>query len=234
MNKFLHAGDMGDIIFSLPTIRALGGGELHLDPLGGLYDPLVKWADRKQTKLNEDMILSLKPVLELQPYINKVFCLGAKTKCDYNLNEFRKHIRYNNLSDSHLAAFNLPLEERDKQWLTIEPKKVAKTVICRSVRYHGNYSFWEANLGNILKDDTIFVGLPKEHEIFEYTFGKKVKFYPTPTIMELAQVISGSELFISNQGLPHALAEGMKKNLICEVYRVYPSAVFKRVGAEYV
>lgn len=32
---FKHSGDLGDIIFALPAVRALGGGILYLDPDGG-------------------------------------------------------------------------------------------------------------------------------------------------------------------------------------------------------
>jgi len=30
MNNFFHSGDTGDIIFSLPTIKAMGGGKLYI------------------------------------------------------------------------------------------------------------------------------------------------------------------------------------------------------------
>jgi hypothetical protein len=151
------------------------------------------------------------------------------------LDTFRNHIKYNNLSDSHLAAFGLDFKHRDSKWLSIQdPLTVKKKiVISRSVRYHGNFSFWESMLPKI-KDDAIFVGFPKEHDIFEYTFGHKIEYYPTESTLDLARVIAGCDLFIGNQGLPHALAEGMKVNLINEIYRVYPSAVFTRVGAQYV
>jgi hypothetical protein len=104
-------------------------------------------------------------------------------------------------------------------------------LISRSVRYHGNYGFWENNLP-IIKNQSLFVGLEKEHEIFEYTFSHKVEYYKTPTILELAEVIAGCDLFISNANLCHALAEGLKKNLIIEQYRVYPTVIFDRIGAK--
>jgi hypothetical protein len=49
--RFKHSGDLGDIIFSLPTIRALGGGTLYLDPAGGQNSPLVNWVGRTSSKL---------------------------------------------------------------------------------------------------------------------------------------------------------------------------------------
>lgn len=234
MNTFKHSGDLGDIIFSLPTIRALGGGVLYLDPDGGLSSPLVKWADRKKTKLTQASIKSLIPVLEQQDYIKGVEVWDGKA-VKYDLDLFRKHIRYNNLSDSHLAAFNIPFSERDTKWINLkQSKKLHKDIIIsRSVRYHSNFSFWE-NYLPIVKDQCLFVGFEKEHDIFEYTFNHKIEYYKTESVLDLAEVIAGSTLFVSNQGLPHALAESMKKSLICELYRVYPAVIFTRPEAQYV
>ena len=41
MKTFKHSGDMGDIVFSIPTVRALGGGVLYLDPDGGQESRVV-------------------------------------------------------------------------------------------------------------------------------------------------------------------------------------------------
>jgi hypothetical protein len=231
---FKHSGDLGDVIFSLPTIRALGGGQLLLDPEGGESSPYVRFADKTRTKLNSKSIEAIKPLLELQPYIDSVKPWTGE-KVDYDLDEFRANVKFNNLSDSHLKAFNLDFSERDSAWITnVDPIKLdKKIVIARSPRVQGNHSFWENNLP-AFKDNCVFVGFEKEHDIFEYTFGHKVEHYKTETIMDLARVISGCDKFYGNQGFAHAIAEGMKKELINEVYRVYPAAVFKRKGADYV
>jgi len=56
------------------------------------------------------------------------------------------------------------------------------------------------------------------------------------SLLEMAQVIEGADLFVGNQGLPHAIAEALKRPLINEVFRAGPgpAAIFKREGAEYV
>jgi hypothetical protein len=110
---------MGDVIYSLPAVRALGGGILYLDPEGGLSSPIVKWQGRNRTKMGQAVIESAMPFLKLQPYLQDVRP-WQKEPVDVDLDQFRGHIRYNNLSDSHLAAFNLPLTERDSAWLTID------------------------------------------------------------------------------------------------------------------
>jgi hypothetical protein len=232
---FKHSGDLGDIIFALPTVRALGGGVLYLDPRGGDGNPMMVWADKTRTRLTAAGIDSIKPVLMRQPYIEDVRYWNGEN-VDYDLDNFRRHVQFNNLSDCHLAAFGLPSSERDRAWLEIDdPIQVeGKTiVISRTVRVHGNHAFWELALMRI-KDICLFVGYPKEHEIFVYTFGHPVAYYPTPDIMTMARLIAGCGQFIGNQCLAHALAEGMKKSLINEVYPLHPAAIFEREGAKYV
>jgi hypothetical protein len=233
--RFRHSGDLGDIIFALPTVRALGGGVLYLDPDGGTTSPYVRATMTKPTKLSRQSIEAITPLLLRQDYIKGVQLWSGEV-VDYDLDKFRTHLTFNNLSDSHLAAFGLPLTQRDRAWLTFADPLVIPDrpiVISRSVRYHGNHGFWEAYLPAI-RDRAVFVGLPKEHEIFEYTFGCAVTFFPTPDLLTLARVIAGCRQFIGNSALPHALAEAMKKDLINEYYRPSLMTMFKRAGAQYV
>jgi hypothetical protein len=188
-----------------------------------------------RTKLTGAAIESFRPFLLQQPYISEVREWHGEV-IDHDLDEFRRHLRFNNLSDSHLAAFGLPVTERDLAWLTVTEPIVIEgrpVVINRSVRYQGNHVFWEMNLPK-LKGMAVFVGYEKEHEIFEYTFGHEVMYYPTPDILTLARVIGGCRSFVGNSSFAHAIAEGMKKDLVCEVFRVAPNTIFKRVGAQYV
>ncbi len=233
--SFKHSGDLGDIIYALPAIRAMGGGTLLLDPDGGQSSPLVKWADRTRTKLNLAGIESIRPLLLQQPYLQDVRAWQGEP-VDHDADEFRCHHQYNNLSDAALAAFNLPFTERDRAWLTVtEPTTIPDRpiVLSRSVRYQGNHGFWERILPQI-KNLCVYVGYPKEYEIFVYTFGHHVDYYPTANVLELARVIAGCEQFIGNEGLPRALAEGFKKRLINEVNRSAPGTLFHRPDAEYV
>ena len=246
MKKFKHSGDLGDIIFSLPTIRALGGGILYLDPTGGKKEPLVEWGIRSgedkavynNTKLTKKGIDSIKSLLEYQDYINGVEYWEGQP-FDYNLDEFRKNIAYNNLSDSHLAAFSLPFTERDEKWLDVpapimdDPNK--NIVFARSCRYHSNYPFWEMMDREYIKR-AMYIGHEKEYEYFQYTYPhmKEVPHRKVESLLEMAQIIQGASVFIGNQGLPHAIAEGLKGHVINEVFRPYPAAIFKREGAQYV
>jgi hypothetical protein len=239
-NTFKHSGDLGDIIFSLPTVKALGGGVLYLDPEGGKEEKLVSWANGlfESTKLTKDGIDSIKELLEYQDYIEEVRYWNGE-EVDYNLDQFRLHVRYNNLADSHLASFALDTSHRDESWLKV-PSAVINdlekdVILARSCRYHGNYSFWETMDRDILKK-AVYLGFKEEYDQFQYTYPhmKDVPLKEVGNLMEMAQVIAGADLFIGNQGLPHAIAEGLKKPLINEVFRPYPAAVFEREESKYV
>jgi len=235
MKTFKHSGDLGDIIYSLPTVKALGGGVLYLDPTGGLSDPLVAWGRRSNTSLNEKVIERLKPLLERQEYIKGVELWDESVKIDYNLNEFRRNLT-TNLSDSHLKAFNLPPSHRDDAWLSIDEPLIHKsgkrTLMSRSLRIHSNHTFWETLPDSIL-NDLVFVGNKFEYEVFYETFKYNIPFWDL-SIIDLARAISGCKLFISNATFGSALAEGFKKDLIQEVYRLCPLSIFERKGATYV
>jgi hypothetical protein len=51
--------------------------------------------------------------------------------------------------------------------------------------------------------------------------------------MELAEVIEGAELFIGNQSVANAIAEGLKKRMIQEVSHELPDCIFKRDNAQH-
>lgn len=236
MNTFKHSGDLGDIVYSLPTVRALGGGVLYLDPTGGLSDPLVVWGRRRNTSLNEGLINNMRPLLEAQDYIHGVELWNESVRIDFNLNEFRRNLTNNNLSDAHLKAFDLPFSHRDHAWLNIvnplNHSSGRKTLVTRSLRVHSNHTFWERLSDSILAD-LVFVGNEFEYQVFSKTFSYEVPFWDL-SIPELARAIAGCDLFMSNQTLGAAIAEGLKKDLIQEVYRLFPTAIFQRKGATYV
>ena len=237
---FKHSGDLGDIVFSLPTMKALGGGILYLDPKGGEEEPLVSWANGlfNKTKLTEKGIESIRPLLEQQEYITEIR-LWKGEEVDFNLDMFRMHIKYNNLSDSHLAAFGIDFSARDEAWLEVSDPIVdlpgRDVIFARSCRYHGNYSFWETISRDIV-DKAFFLGFKEEYEFFKYTYPHMadVPHKEVSDLLEMARVIAGCDLFVGNQGLPHALAEALKKPLLNEVFRPYPAAVFHREDAKYV
>lgn len=236
VRTFKHSGDLGDIIYSLPTIQELGPGILYLDPTGGENSLVGAKPTRGRTKLNSNSIASIKSILEYQEYIIEVREWKGES-VDYNLDEFRNHIKFNNLVYSSLEAFSLPHSLGDNPWLSPTSKvklpEGKSIIVSRSNRYQGNHSYWE-NVAPQIASKAIFLGSEFEHTLWETTFETEIEYVKTPTIESLVNYISSCDLFIGNQGLPHAIAEALKVNLINEVDKTYPAVIFKRDGANYV
>jgi len=242
--NFKHSGDLGDIIWSLPTIRALGGGTLYLDPNGGKghigESTGLATNSHSVNKLNENSINQIKPLLLEQDYISDVKFWNERVKIDINLDIFRqpKNLIFNNIAYSHLHAFNIDFDEANNAWIDLKENNYSSPynrdiLIARTTRYTANYGYWDS-ISAELEKLAFFVGYEFEHQIWEYTFNRRVPYYKTKDILDLAKAIKSANNVISNQGLVNAIAEGMKRTLICEIDKSSPAVIFDREGATYV
>jgi hypothetical protein len=118
-----------------------------------------------------------------------------------------------------------------KPWLTVQPSPgfTGRIVINKTHRYPNNLFPWK-ELVNTFSREMIFVGLESEHRDFCQKYGK-VDYHKTMDMLDVAQVIAGSDLFIGNQSSPNAIAEGLKHNSIQEVCLATPDCVFHRANA---
>lgn len=238
MNKtFKHSGDLGDIIYALPAIKLLGGGTLCLDITGGEDEPICKaqCIDGK-TKFNQTSFNFVKPLIESQPYIDSVRIYKKGEHIDYNLNKFRykfadpnSRSKTKNLLDLHLDAFGLPEWNPNDSWLTIEnPIKLDRsTLVSRSPRMQSNFPWFQCQKFKF-RDKAIFIGLPKEHEIFEYTFDIKIPHHSVKDALELARVIAGCKAFVANSTFTLSVAIGLGNiPIVQEVEKNFPTTVFQ-------
>lgn len=229
---FKHAGDAGDILYSMPTIRALGGGVLCLHA--------ERWTREPMT---EEKVRSLRSLLITQPYIEDVRWLEPGEKVDVNLNDFRAAYfrtfrnpdfpKQRNLCEWILRTHGCDPEEQHKQWLKVEPIHVAPVIINRTgagrqaSHIYRNWQFPWRRVVETYENQIAFVGTPAEYEDFCLRFGWAIRNH-SETLLELAQVISGSDLFIGNQSCAYAIAEGLKKPAVLEVCPWLPNCLFNR------
>lgn len=214
---FKHSGALGDIIYSLPTIKKLGGGILFLDTNGGSEDPYCqKQILDKTTKFNKLLFDFMYPLLKNQNYIEDVL-IWNKEKVDFNLNKFRsvygiptRRSKTNNIVDLHLQAFDLDPIDENIGWLDCGDPIILdrKFVICRSPRMQSNYP-WFHNNKFFFRDNAVFVGLEKEHDLFEWTFEIKIPYVKTNDALTLCKIIKGCETFIANSTFSLSLAIGL-------------------------
>src|SRR5437016_3198128 len=105
MNTYSESGDFGHIIYHLPIVQYLGGGNFHLFP-----------AACTGHRMTREKAGALAPLLESQPYIQQV-TWGERPE-GVNLDNWRQHYRDGlNLTDMACRAFNVPHPPREQPWL---------------------------------------------------------------------------------------------------------------------
>lgn len=225
---FSHGGDLGDIVYSLPIVKNLGGGEIHFNSVAGTRE-----------KMTPERVKFISPLLMHQKYITKVTMLSSD-KVDFDLNAFRpfKDQHYDkvlswgvSLPEWSCRAFNMPTSILCQPWLTCEKHCVEKVVIHRSARYHNIHFDWKRVLqkyGNM----AVFIGQRDEYEAFKRDFGAAIQFYAVKDALEMAEIINGAELFIGNQSFPNSVAEGLKKPKITETWMTEPDCCFERLDCQ--
>lgn len=236
-NKFYHSGDLGDVMYSLPVIKELGGGVLVLsqDYHGmELRDPMV---EKKCTQL--------KKLLTGQSYIVSVEHIGKKpSDIDYDLNNARQPfidwgagkfteeeintLRFKSLISHYEDLYELK-ETNNYQYYFPKTKKIINgkpIILNRTARYNNKTFPWQ-QLVDDFKDKIIFVGLGDEYTEFCKNFGK-IDYHFTKDYYELMEVIAGAKLFIGNQSFPYSIAEAMKQNCVQETDTWVGNCQFKR------
>lgn len=218
----MHSGNAGDIIYALPTLKKMheiSGAPINLylrlnQPLilsGYLSHPMGN------VMLNEKMASMLSPLIEAQDYINSCVVYDDQ-KIHINLDVIRsKTITVTNGNIARWYSYFTGITpELWKSWLTVEADKAYSDsiILARSGRYRNpsiNYSF----LGRY--DNIAFIGVKSEYEEMKKIV-PNIEWVQVSDFYQLAGIIKGAKLFIGNQSLPYAIAEGLKTPRILEVY----------------
>lgn len=224
MKVFTHSGDLGDLVYAMPTMQCGGGGLLYLSK-----------SELTRQQPTEQTLKLVAPLFERQPYIAGV-ALHRGEIPDYNLDVFRTYLDTPGISISEmtLKAFGFPCEVLHAPWLFVEPKPVVEVVINLTERYVNRYFPWRQVVQKY-RNKCAFVGLWQEHQNFCQKHGK-VSFIETNDLLELARVIAGAKLFVGNHSCPLAIAEGLKVALIQvvpELNRHSHYCMFHRENAGY-
>lgn len=220
MARFKHSGNLGDIIYSLPAIQALGGGELYLN---NSSEKILLKNVRMSHTMSDKMINQLIELLTTQPYIETVEKYEDQV-IDYDLDLFREQLPFPQLAIVYLKLFQVSYNLRQPWLSNIEKKYVKDIVIQRTDRFLNKYYNLNWSVLRGFEDRCIFVGFDHEYDKFLKETGLKIKKYPEVTIKKFAEIINGCKLFIGNQSLGFALAEGLKKNRILDPYFPLPTA----------
>lgn len=225
MIRLQHTGDLGDLIAGLPVLRALSGGEIVLtEPLPGRKGP--------RESLRGQRYETILPLLCVQDYVFDCEWQDKPLAITHDLSHFRemKELKNENLADwqARYLGVKISLEP----WLTVpETNPNGQVIFARSRRYHNFFFPWDELCRK--HKDAIFVGLPAEHEALEAETERKIKYHPTKDLLELAELIAGAKLVISNQSCAFWVACGLGVPVIQETWEPGANSIVERPNAIY-
>jgi len=241
-NTFKHSGAHGDLIYGLPIMQHFGGGNLflHLSQISWIASHYYSSppSEFHQGRMTVDDYNSLKGLMLAQKYINNFDIFDPKThEITHNLDRFRPLFvgHAENYIDTYCTAFHIkdPIIRRQIQitpWLTVpEPATLPPgrdIVVNRTTRWlppvlGQEWTEWKLQGWS---SRAVFVGLSYEYQIFKDATGwHDTVHYPTSDMLELAQAIAGSKIFIGNQSSALSIAIGLgHPEIHCEVRRDLP------------
>lgn len=225
--SFLHRGDIGDLVYALPAIKALGGGDLKVS--------LRAHADAMADQRTDAIV----PLIQAQDYISHVEQYRGGY-VDYDFTLFRELYRINDkeVSTSNLAHIQAEWiganpDCSNEAWLKPSPtnRKSTGIVVNRTSRYHRDSFPWKS-IVDAYKDKILFIGSDQEHYDFCEDFGM-VRRQPIADLLEACTLIASSEKFIGNQSCCFAIAEGLKHPRIQETCPERPDCVFESESGSY-
>ena len=231
MNTFKHSGAVGDLIYSLPIVKHLKGGDfyLHLDQMdwigqhyyGSKPDPF------HQGRMTERDFDYMREFMLAQDYITKFDKMSNSVEITHNLDRFRPVFvgHPTNYIDIYSTVFNIldPATQksiRTNPWLTVpqaERHQDRDVVVNRTQRWIPKEPSpqWDLWKSQGIEERAVFVGLESEYAAFQRDIGWNIPYQPTQTMLELAQYIAAADLYIGNQSQGLALAIGLGVGQIC-------------------
>lgn len=225
---FKHTGHAGDVIYSIPAMKALAGGrKIHL--YFELHQPNRDFTKQMRhpngnVMLTEKSVAMFAPLMMQQSEITHFAAWNGET-IHYDLTAFRSFpfdYRMYSIARWYFLTFAVTAD-LGKPWLHITPDhRFSDTiVIARSSRYHAldiSYSFLSKY------KNLCFIGVQEEYEAMKNEI-PDLQYQPVSNFGELAAIIAGCKLFIGNQSFPFSLAEALKAPRILEVFYQCPNVV---------
>ena len=238
IKRFKHSGTLGDLVYGLAIMRNFGGGEFYLhlnqiDWIGQHYygSQPSPFHQGRMTQSDADFI---RDFMNSQSWITKFDVLTPDVEITHNLDRFRPLFvgHPGNYVDIYAEAFGIRDPDmrtmmRNTAWLDRPEAREIKGrrfVLNRTERWIGPerntvYDQWKSEG---VDQETVFVGLPHEFELFVQEYGWDCAYAPTTNMLELAQIIAGAEQFIGNQSAALSMAIGMGVPWACELRRDLP------------
>lgn len=227
MKTFRHSGKAGDIIFSLPTIRELGGGILYIPENTGECTGLYS---------------NMKDLLLLQPYIHEVreYPSGLAYKeqapgipIDFDLDLARNQPMKGviHIVKRYMDAFGVNYPGWKEPWLQLDALFDRRiwgvednyTLINYTGRHITNEQlnitsrvYW-GHVVEGIEGPKYFVGTTEEHANFCSKYNVTLPHLQTDNILQLALLIQKAKAVYCNQSCVLALSQSLGKEYYLDV-----------------
>jgi len=217
MKIFKHRCKLGDIIYSLPVIKHMGGGVLYLDPDSPHFPNQHDiWVERFQWLI---------PLLRRQPYIEHVKVWEGEPY-EVDLDDYMKttHLTKGDrvsIVDNHFIAQGFEPVPYNPWLHACGMSRLNATIVANSNNHHDPELDWR----KYIKGNELFVGTEKEADEFADRCEHRLRNIVCENALQLAEIIKGAEIFMGNQSLPLAIALGLGKRCLVEETPLYPNCI---------
>lgn len=231
---FKHSGNIGDLVYSLPSIRAAAEFydiDAHLRINVGAPMVLYHGATHPNggVMVSDSMFNMTIPLIEkAAPYIKSVARYNPKEVGEVvDLDEFRNmpiNFAMGNITTWYADVIGV-YPDLNTPWLYVDPADVAMvsaklnelqpgftTVAARSSRYRNPH----ISFSGIDSSKTVVIGHHTEWNIDMQKDLPNAKFFQVENFYQMACIIAASKLFIGNQSMPFSIAEGLKHTRLLE------------------
>jgi len=238
---FKHSSFSSDLIYSMAGIKSI----CESDGYEGIVHQWLGQSGRqyingdhpyKGEAMNEYAFNMMKPLIEAQSYIQSFdIWSGQPVMIDFDmLKQVKTHMPYGNAITWMGMIKCEMMPEYWKPWLRVQDYNEdleGKILINRTTRYHGQW----IDYFHLKKyaDNVVFTGLPEEHEKFCHDWDIQVPLLEVANFYDLAVAINSCKLFIGNQSMCFAIAEGLKAPRLLEVCDFIPNVHPTGDGAHY-
>lgn len=230
---FRHSANAGDLIYSLVAIRQaarMEGKRAVIYQL--LNEPCKYWGAEHpigDVMFNEYMLRICKPLVEAQDYVESLVEWDCH-QVQFNIDLLREvdtskalGLPYGDIRQWVMMLYPELQSCIGEPWITIPQVPQTDIILVnRTARYRNKSIRYE-----FLQDYDMpigFIGVKQEYKEFQKEV-PRAEYIRTNDLLQAAKVIKGSKIFIGNQSVCFAIAEGMGAPRILEVCPEAPNVI---------
>lgn len=215
---FCHSGNSGDVIFSLPTIHHLTGGQ----KIATLYIKRAKYVYGDQYSFCKDFLLQQDCIKEVLPYDppnaedwNYFRWPGIRFDYDLDIARHQRNRGRIHIVKRYFDAFGIQTDHT-RPWLKIDDENkinhkyalIHLTPRWNGLQYNWAKIFYEAEQRH---GKVFFIGFFEEFRDFINRYNVLSMDFPTKNLLEMARLIRDCEALYCNQGVALTIAQGLGK-----------------------